>query len=150
MMQQPKLLVPDIADRASFALDDRGIFAFTSGYGITLKPTTNLAPKFLLGLLNSRLLELFWKQVSTPLRGGFYRYFTQFLSQIPIRLLNLSDAAERGKHDAIVELEERILSTKAGDPAADTSALEGEIDRMVYELYGLTEEEISIVEGKVE
>jgi len=34
--------------------------------------------------------------------------------------------------------------------AADTSALEGEIDRMVYELYGLTEEEIAIVEGKVE
>jgi adenine-specific DNA-methyltransferase len=147
LMLLPKILVPDIADRASFALDERGVFAFTSGYGITLKPTTNVSPKFLLGLLNSRLLDLFWKQVSTPLRGGFYRYFTQFLSQFPIRTLNLSDAAERVQHDAIVELVERILSAKAVDPAADTSALEREIDRMVYELYGLTEEEIAVVEG---
>ncbi len=147
ILQEPKLLVPDIAARASFALDERGIFAFTSGYGITLKPTTNLAPKFLLGLLNSRLLDLFWKQVSTPLRGGFYRYFTQFLSQLPIRLLNLSDAAERAQHDTFVNLVEHILSAKAADPATDTTALEGEIDRIVYDLYGLTQEEIKIVEG---
>ena len=61
--------------------------------------------------------------------------------------MNLSDAAERTQHDAIVKLVERILSAKAADPAADTSALEREIDRIVYELYGLTEEEIAIVEG---
>ncbi|MCX5914953.1 MAG: hypothetical protein NTV04_23850 [Deltaproteobacteria bacterium] len=39
------------------------------------------------------------------------------------------------------------LAAKAADPAADTLVLEGEIDRMVFELYGLTEEEIAIVEG---
>jgi len=38
---------------------------------------------------------------------------------------------------------------KQQDPAADTSALEAEIDRMVYDLYGLTEEEVRIVEGGV-
>ena len=32
MMQNPKILVPDIADRASFALDEGGDYAFTSGY----------------------------------------------------------------------------------------------------------------------
>jgi len=40
----------------------------------------------------------------------------------------------------------QILSDKKADPQADTGALEAEIDRMVYELYGLTEEEIAIVE----
>jgi hypothetical protein len=40
-----------------------------------------------------------------------------------------------------------ILALKAADPAADTSALEAEIDRMVYQLYGLTAEEIRLVEG---
>jgi hypothetical protein len=140
------LLVPDIANRASFALDESGIFAFTSGYGITLKPAARISPKFLLGLLNSKLLDVFWKQISTPLRGGFYRYFTQFLSQLPISTLNLSDATERKQHDSIVKLVDRILTAKAADAATDTSALESEIDRMVYELYGLMEEEIAIVE----
>ena len=46
----------------------------------------------------------------------------------------------------IVNLVDRILAAKAADPAADTSALEGEIDRIVYELYGLTEEEIAVIE----
>ena len=43
----------------------------------------------------------------------------------------------------------KILHQKQQDPSADTSALEAEIDRMVYDLYGLTEEEVRIVEGSV-
>jgi len=43
---------------------------------------------------------------------------------------------------------DRILAAKERDPEADTAALEREIDRLVYELYGLTEEEIAIVEGR--
>ncbi len=84
IMVSPKLLVPDIADRASFALDDTGAFAFTSGYGITLKENCGLTLKFVLGLANSSVLDFYWRQVSTPLQGGFYRYFTQFIEQLPI------------------------------------------------------------------
>jgi adenine-specific DNA-methyltransferase len=40
-----------------------------------------------------------------------------------------------------------IRDAKKKSPTADTSALELEIDRLVYELYGLTEEEVRIVEG---
>ncbi|MBI3249159.1 MAG: Eco57I restriction-modification methylase domain-containing protein [Deltaproteobacteria bacterium] len=84
LMLLPKILVPDIADHASFALDEGGNFAFTSGYGITLKRTTKQALEFILGLVNSHVLDFYWRQVSTPLRGGFYRYFTQFIEQLPI------------------------------------------------------------------
>ncbi len=41
----------------------------------------------------------------------------------------------------------KILTLKKADPAADTSALEAEIDQLVYQLYGLSEEEIAMVEG---
>jgi type I restriction-modification system DNA methylase subunit len=84
IMLSPKLLVPDIADRASFALDESGTFAFTSGYGITLKENCGLSLKFVLGLANSSVLDFYWRQVSTQLQGGFYRYFTQFIEQLPI------------------------------------------------------------------
>lgn len=42
----------------------------------------------------------------------------------------------------------QILSFKQKDPSADTSALEKQIDELVYTLYGLTPDEIEIVEGK--
>lgn len=47
----------------------------------------------------------------------------------------------------IVELVTKILEEKKQNPLADTSLLEREIDKKVYELYGLTEEEIRVVEG---
>jgi hypothetical protein len=46
----------------------------------------------------------------------------------------------------VVACFDQILSLKKDNPAADTSALEREIDVMVYALYGLSEEEIAIVE----
>ena len=49
---------------------------------------------------------------------------------------------------SIIEKVNQILALKKEDSKADTSELEAEIDRMVYELYELTEEEILIVEGK--
>ncbi|MCZ7638618.1 MAG: hypothetical protein M5U12_22730 [Verrucomicrobia bacterium] len=42
---------------------------------------------------------------------------------------------------------DRLLAAKARDAEADTSALEREMDQLVYALYGLTPEEIKIVEG---
>jgi len=48
----------------------------------------------------------------------------------------------------LIVLADKILAAKKKDPKADTLALEKEIDEMVYELYGLTKEEIKIVEGK--
>jgi adenine-specific DNA-methyltransferase len=47
----------------------------------------------------------------------------------------------------IISIVDQILTAKKQSPTADTTALESEIDRLVYELYGLTEEEIKIVEG---
>jgi hypothetical protein len=82
VMRSPKLLVPDIADRAAFAYDEKGEFTFTSGYGIRFKTGVNESPKYFLALLNSTLLDWYWKKVSTPLRGGFFRYFTQFIEQL--------------------------------------------------------------------
>ena len=44
---------------------------------------------------------------------------------------------------------DKILDAKHTAPEADTSALEDEIDKLVYELYNLTEDEIAIVKGNV-
>jgi hypothetical protein len=46
------------------------------------------------------------------------------------------------------ELVNHILTAKRANPQAGMSTLEGEIDQLVYQLYGLTEDEVKIVEGK--
>lgn len=48
---------------------------------------------------------------------------------------------------SLVAAVDHILSAKQADPTPDTSALEREIDQQVYALYGLTPEEIAVVEG---
>jgi hypothetical protein len=158
VMKAPKILVPDIADRASFALDEKGEYAFTSGYGIILKDSVTESAKYMLGLLNSKVSDFYLKRVSTVIRGGFFRYFTQFIEQIPIRRIDFSDPTDKTKHDKIVALAERMLdlhkrlaSAKSPDDKTrlqrQIDAIDREIDRLVYDLYGLTEDEIAIVEG---
>jgi type I restriction-modification system DNA methylase subunit len=147
VMKCSKILVPDIADRASFAIDEEGQYAFTSGYGITLKDDVGESPRYILGLLNSKLLDFYWKKISTPLRGGFFRYFTQFIKQLPIRTINFSDPLEVKQHQLMVTLVDYILFLKASmanmaDIAESDSPAQlivnyfGQlIDALVYELY---------------
>lgn len=158
LMKQGKILVPDIADRAQFAFDENGDYTFTSGYGVTLKNNTGLSLKYVLGLLNSKLLEYYLKRVSTPMRGGFFRFFTQFMEGIPIRTIDFSNPAEASAHEKMVGLVSQMLELHKSKAAAKTQSeielyerqiqsVDGEIDHLVYELYGLTKEEIKIVEG---
>jgi type I restriction-modification system DNA methylase subunit len=108
LMAAAKILVPDIASFASFAFDETGEFAFASGYGITLKADAMESPAYLLGLLNSRLLDFYLKQVSTTMRGGYFRYFTQFIEQLPIRRIDPQKKAEAKLEREIVARVEQI------------------------------------------
>ncbi|MGH7976164.1 MAG: TaqI-like C-terminal specificity domain-containing protein, partial [Limisphaerales bacterium] len=107
-MSSSKIVVPDIANFASFAFDEAGEFAFTSGYGITLKADAKESPGYLLGLLNSRLLDFYLKHVSTTLRGGYFRYFTQFIEQLPIKRIAPKNKRETKLEKEIVERVESI------------------------------------------
>ena len=80
------------------------------------------------------------------------------IKQLPIRPINFTDPADKARHDKMVSLVERMLAlhkslSAARNPseqdrlAREVQSTDGEIDRLVYELYGLSEEEIRIVEG---
>ena len=133
LMLLPKLLVPDIADHASFAFDDTGTFAFTSGYAIELQDGIAETFKYVLALANSSVLDFFWRQVSTPLRGGYYRYFTQFIEQLPIPTAN-----DHQRHTvesvATVLLKLKSLGTHAITQAA-VIFYEQLLNGLVYELF---------------
>lgn len=101
---------------------------------------TNYPPKLLLALFNSKLLNFIFKATSTSSNVNGYE-----VDALPLPQLS-EDNAELKK--TIISLAEQILTTKNADVMADTSKEEAEIDRLVYQLYGLTEDEIKIVEGR--
>jgi hypothetical protein len=92
------------------------------------------------------------------LRGGYFRFKTNYLSPFPVRVINFSDKADRARHDRMVSLVEAMLNAKRQLQTARTdrdrdhyeskcAALDSQIDTLVYELYELTPEEIALVEA---
>jgi hypothetical protein len=149
----PKILLPDIAKESRMTYDDAGLFLGNTGYII---PTNDLA---VLGILNSKLIYFYYKRNSTVLgdadRGGRLRWIYQDIKRIPFPA-KFSEGDS--KHMALVTLVERMLTLNKGLPQSKTpqervqterqiAATDREIDRLVYELYGLSGEEIKIVEG---
>ena len=96
--------------------------------------------KYLTGLLNSRLVA-FWLRRRGKMQGHNYQVDKEPLLGIP---LPQATTSEQSRISRIVD---RILSAKAKDPDADTTSDECRIDELVYKLYGLTPEEIAVVEG---
>lgn len=110
VMGSAKIMVPDIVEYPTFSLDEKGCFAFVSGYAITLQPKYRSHMLFLLGLLNSTPIGDFLKAVSTPLRGGWYRPFPQFMEQIPIKLP--TTAEDKKLAERIAESVRAIMAAK--------------------------------------
>jgi hypothetical protein len=217
-MQQPKIIYPRINSRGNFYFDEKGeVFLLDNNFFISTDS------KSLLGLLNSKLIFFYLKNICTTLQGGFYDFRRDKITTIPISNnfeninLNLSELSNKlinhTEHnnvlvnkfkkylqsqfqleklskklqnwhelefgDFIKELNKAIKTSnkqrlkdnlqevptltkkdefewldlfeenkqKAQTLQTQINQTDKEIDAMVYELYGLTEEEIKIVEN---
>jgi adenine-specific DNA-methyltransferase len=156
----PKILVPDmlVENRMSVDLDGKYYHGPAIHSVVFNKKVSNYKALYFLGIFNSKLFWFFISRNSTALRGNAYRLTPQYIEKMPIKLLDLSKAEDVKKHDRMVSLVEQMLELNKQLPKAKTEQdktviqrqIEGtdrEIDKLVYELYGLTEEEIKVVEG---
>jgi NTP pyrophosphatase (non-canonical NTP hydrolase) len=158
-MPQCKIVTPEYYAYASYCFDHHGIYYFcgggAGGYGIVLQ--NNWSYEYALGLLNSRLLDWHLHKTSVRAYQTAYLYVKKYITQLPIRTINFDDPADVARHDKMVALVERMLALHEALQSAysaDRASLErqiavtdAEIDALVYELYGLTEGEIGVVEG---
>ena len=150
IQQRAKLCVPRLVEylHAAPDLDGAHFLDNVDVGGVTFKDSaTRHSLVYLLALLNSRVVRWFFPQVAAPFRGGFRSANKQYLSLMPFRPINFENEAENAAHDAIVSLAEQVLAAKQADPAADTQALESEIDTHVFRLYALTPAEIALVKS---
>lgn len=123
---------------------DEGVYLAGKSTTCILENTNEYNLKLLIGILNSKL-ESFWlirKYNSQAMSGEAINVSTPVVENLP-----LPDLSENDKQD-IINLVDKILAAKKADSSADTTEWEKQIDQKVYELYGLTPEEIAIVEGR--
>ncbi len=119
-------------------------------------PTDGRAIEYLVGLLNSRLCRYLYQLLAREVRQ---RLFPQIkigtLRRLPIKRLDLTSAADRHAHDQIVASVRHLLALHAATPDEATHAnltnqiraIDQQLDQQIYQLYGLTEAEIALVEG---
>ena len=129
-----KLVWIELVERGRFSYDQDGMFCLNSTFFMTGE-----ALKYLCGMLNSTLVTWFVKNTALNSGMGTARWIRAPVEGIPIP--KISDEEQL----PFVRLVDRILEAKAADPDADTGEREREIDRLVYDLYGLTEEDKAAV-----
>ncbi len=153
--EQPKLIYPDISKNCRFTLDSEGYFSSNTTYFISGEDL------YLLAILNSKLANFYFSEVCAGLEGGgvvYLRFFGQYIDGFPVRKVDVSDAADENMHSQLGVLARKMLDlhNQLQQTSFDSekepiqrqiAATDKKIDRLVYELYGLTEEEIKIVEG---
>ncbi len=160
---EKKIMTPSIAKKAAFVYDENGSYYFLGsggggggGYGLSINEKLNIDPFYLVGLLNSKLLDYLTKKVSTRFSGGFFAYNKQYIQSLPI--IGPRDIGHNGLKDQITSLSFNIMRlNKAINATSDSSRLEllkreavvyeEKIDELVYELYAVTAEERQLIES---
>lgn len=154
--EHPKLIAPAIVQRATFTFDNSNVYSNDKTSLVCYSDT-----RYLLGILNASTSGFFLRLIASTKQGGYFEQKPVYISQIPIPRLNLEDPTDLARHDRIVALvdemlalqRERAAAQRAFDDARErlarrSAAVDAAIDREVYALYGLTKEEIRIVEGR--
>ena len=135
-----KILVRQVGKFPICAYDNEQFYTLNTIYNIIIKDKS-FDTKYVLAVLNSKLMQNIWKEIYPEQKDVFPRLKKEQLVEIPIPIVSF----ERQKQ--ITKIVDQILVEKKKNPNADTSASEREIDRLVYKLYNLTDEEIAVIEA---
>jgi hypothetical protein len=132
----PKIVIPAIAARNEYALEDVG---FCSNDKTSICVSEN--PKFTIAILNSVVSEWVIRKTAAEKQGGFFEFKPMYVSSLPIPSATPTEQA------TLSALVDSILAAKRAGEEEVVKDLEDQIDRHVFRLYGLTPEEIALVEG---
>jgi len=158
MFNGPKLTTPTLAPINSFAVDDSGCaFPQGAGGGCGIIPKESVGLSCLLAILNARLLTYYFQRISSCFQGGWFAYEPRYLRRIPVCIPD--SATSEGKNrveqlrqhaDELTRVHLRISTAQtpqeAGGLMREKAMYERRVDRLVYALYGLTDDEVALVE----
>lgn len=146
--RQPKIVTRDIVSHNTFAFDDSGKLCQGNTFFLTRKQSVlsmefaSMTEKqyylFILGMLNSKVMEYYQKMISGCLYSKKYRYTTTNLSRWPVPRIGLAQAQRIG------ELVDQLLCGEGSQ-----ECIEKQINEMMYSLFELGKDEILEIENFV-
>ncbi len=155
LFSSPKIILRQTADSVYASIDTKGYYCLNSI--IIIRPKDIEMTKYLTSLLNSRLLRWIYRDLTQETRRVFAEVKPINLRKLPIHKIDLSDAIEKELHDTLIalvdvmlDLNRKIQKAKGSRRALlqrQIQKTDNEIDQLVYKLYGLTKEEIKVIES---
>ncbi len=147
-----KIIVARMGKKLAATFDDTGLYV-KDAMMLLARPGEDASLLYFLALINSTLLGYYYQNLFITID-----VLKNALLNLPIRRINFADNQDRAHHDTMVNLVESMLKLHEQLAAAKTAhdktliqrqidATDRQIDALVYELYGLTDEEIRIVES---
>ena len=155
--EQARIGVRQIGKRPIATLLPGGWYSLNTIYNIYFTKSVDFDIRFILGLIASNLFGWYWEIKFFDQKRTFPKIKKTPLLSLPIQKLDFSQDSDKAQHDQMVDLVDQMLSLNRQLTMAKMSydktaiqrqidATDQQIDRLVYDLYGLTEEEIKIVE----
>lgn len=146
--EKEKIIWGLTADKWAFAFDDKKHYLPSNGYILT---SDSLDPKYILAILNSKLMQFYFGFIGIMTAGGAYTLKHETIREMPIK--QISKSQQKPFVDRVDEILEIVSSP--GNPSNRGSnervlKLEKELDELVYKLYDLSTSEIEVVESETE
>lgn len=134
------------------------LYSLNTIYNVYFTKPTRFALRFVLGILSSTTGRWYWERTFFDQKETFPKIKKDALLAFPIPRVNFANSVDSGQHDRLVELVDKLLALTPklrlarSDGERETlqnavTATDRQIDALVYELYGLTREEIALVEN---
>ena len=160
---QEKLFIRQTGDRPIVALDTKQLLGLNNLHIIVLLPGELYSLHFVLGCLNSKLASWYYSVLNPEQGEALAELKLANVEKLPVFQLDFTNASDLHAHDSLVSLVNRLISTKQEflrySSARDdrqhelqqqVARLDAQIDAQVHALYGLSAEEIALVEGRAD
>ena len=126
------------ADKWAYTLDEKRHYLPSNGYILT---SNHIPIKYILGLLNSDLLKYYFSFIGVMTAGGAYTLKAATISALPFKMTK--------NPQSIIDIVDEILSLKEKNHDADVSALEEQLNNLVYIIYEISQDEQAIIQEKL-
>jgi hypothetical protein len=142
LFEEDKIIIRQTADRVIATIDTDSYYAMNNVIILKIKEEYKIDfdYKFLVGILNSKLIDYIYKQLTQEENRTFAEVKPINIRKLPIIATDLH------QKNIIIDIVDKVLTAKKDDPNADTSELEKAIDHLVYKLYQLTYNEVKIID----
>ena len=151
--EKPKIIYPNILKKPEFTFDTEGWYTNQKCFIIPVYD------KYLLGLLNCKLMNYFFEKFLPKLRGGFYEPSYVIFKNFPVKMIDFKNPKEKELHSDIIKSVDELLKlyndkkaqslqTRINLISSKVIFLENKINETFYQLYSLSKDEIQIIEDQ--